>query len=77
MKVQCPICNQLGILEERGKSQRIIHYQYVDGKRLLTKHKLSLGTNGNSMGTENREKGLCWSQGWELNPHKAALQAAA
>ena len=51
MKVLCPICNQVGILEQRGNSQRIVHYQYVDGKRILNKHKVNMGTNGNKMGT--------------------------
>jgi hypothetical protein len=51
MKALCPVCNQIGILEERGNSQRIVHYQYVDGKRILNKHKVDMGTNGNNMGT--------------------------
>ena len=55
MKVVCPVCNQFGILEERGNSQRIIHYQYLDGKRILTKHKVSVGTSGNKMGTEKAD----------------------
>ena len=77
MKVLCPICNQVGILEQRGNSQRIIHYQYPGDKRTLTKHTLRMGTNRNSMGTENAEKRMNWSWGWELNPYITALQAVA
>ena len=51
MKVLCPICNQIGILEERGNSQRISHYKaFIDGKRVYEKHTI-MGINGNkSMG---------------------------
>jgi hypothetical protein len=59
MKVLCPICHCEGILEKRGNSKRIIHYQYIDGKRTFSKHTVNLemgtamGTLGTDMGTEN------------------------
>jgi hypothetical protein len=45
---------RVGILEQRGNSSRVVHYRYVDGKRIFTKHtvKGTVGNNGNSMGTE-------------------------
>jgi hypothetical protein len=54
MKVECPICGVQGFLEVRGNSQRVVHYKYVDGQRVFTKHtvKGTDGNNGNSMGTE-------------------------
>ena len=55
MKVLCPKCNVQGILEVRGQSQRIIHYQYVNGKRIFSRHKV-MGTVGYSdMGTVGTE----------------------
>jgi hypothetical protein len=39
----------MGTLEQRGRSLRVIHYEWKDGKRIFTKHKL--GANGNNMGT--------------------------
>ncbi len=52
MKIECPVCHVEGILEQRGNSSRVIHYQYVNDKRIFVKHALSMmGTDGNSMGT--------------------------
>jgi hypothetical protein len=54
MKAVCSVCGNVGILEVRGNSQRIVHYRYVDGKRTFTKHLVNIGTDdGNSVGTEN------------------------
>lgn len=48
MKVQCPVCGIEGILETRGKSQRVLHYQgFINGKRIYEKHTIS-GVNGNN-----------------------------
>jgi hypothetical protein len=59
MKVECLVCGNVGILEQRGNSQRIVHYTYVEGKRTFTKHLVSMGTtvgtDGNRLGTENIE----------------------
>jgi len=63
MKIGCPICGNVGILEQRGNSQRVVHYSYVDGKRVFTKHKIekdtlgTMGTMGTILGTE--KQGLC------------------
>jgi len=56
MKVECTVCGKVGILEQRGNSVRVVHYKYVDGKRLFTKHTIK-GTHENRMGTE--KQGLC------------------
>jgi hypothetical protein len=56
MKIECPVCHVQGILEQRGNSQRVIHYQYVKGKRIFSRHKI-MGTVGySSMGTVGTEK---------------------
>ena len=76
MKILCPICNQVGILEQRGNSIRIIHYEYQNEKRIFVKHLVDgnsiMGTMGTVMGTEkantrsveNSEGGcrLAWSR---------------
>ena len=56
MKIVCPICHVQGILEVRGQSQRVVHYQYVYGKRIFSRHKI-VGTIGYSMGTMGTELG--------------------
>ena len=43
MKAECPVCGREGILEQRDKSCRVVHYRYVDGKRVFTKHKIDNG----------------------------------
>ncbi len=56
MKAKCPICGNLGILEVRGNSQRIIHYKrYTDGKRVYEKHTI-MGINGNKFTGINTHK---------------------
>lgn len=59
MKALCKVCGNVGILEVRGQSQRIIHYQYVNGKRIFSRHKV-MGTVSDigTMGTNNSESGL-------------------
>jgi hypothetical protein len=47
MKIECPECGKTGIVERRGNSVRIVHYQYTNGKRKFVKH-----TMGTAMGTE-------------------------
>jgi hypothetical protein len=47
MKVECSVCGNVGILEQRGNSQRVLHYKGIfSGKRLYEKH--TLGVNGNN-----------------------------
>ena len=59
MKVECPQCHRIGILENRVNSQRVIHYEYINGRRVFTKHLIkgngnsSMGTMGTELGTEN------------------------
>ena len=38
MKVKCPVCGSLGVLQKRGGSIRIIHYEYNEGKRVFYQH---------------------------------------
>lgn len=38
MKVKCPVCGRIGTLDVRGNSYRVIHYRYVDGKRVFERH---------------------------------------
>jgi hypothetical protein len=56
MKVVCPECHKIGILEQRGNSQRVVHYRYVDSKRVFERHTVTgflnpederAGNNGN------------------------------
>jgi hypothetical protein len=42
MKIKCPICNIEGLLQQRGNSYRVQHYQgFENGKRSYLYHKLS------------------------------------
>ena len=56
MKAVCPICHRVGVVEQRGGSVRFVHYEYVDGKRIFTKHTIKngnrMGTMGTALGTE-------------------------
>jgi len=64
MKIACPICGKVGILETRGNSQRVVHYRYDEnGKRIFTKHRIdkNLGTMGTALGTEKQD--LCSNDG--------------
>jgi hypothetical protein len=54
-KIECPVCGNVGVLEQRGNSQRVVYYKYVDGKRVFTKHTIK-GT-GAAMGTNKQD--LC------------------
>ena len=52
MKVECPICHVQGLLQQRGCSQRIQHYNgFINGKRMYSYHKLEvkLGSNGSKL----------------------------
>jgi hypothetical protein len=78
-KIECPICNTIGFLEERGQSFRVKHYQgFEKGKRKYILHKVtmeqinSVGINGNqNMGINNLELSHVLSSKWtggDLNP---------
>ena len=51
MKVECPVCHREGVVEQRGSSVRIVHYEWIAGKRVFEKHTVGR-TDGNSMETE-------------------------
>ena len=39
MKVECPICGAVGVLQQRGRSYRVQHYMgFKDGRRLYSYH---------------------------------------
>jgi len=43
MKVECPVCSRMGILEQRGNSSRVLHYKgFFNGKRVYEKHSIKL-----------------------------------
>jgi hypothetical protein len=78
-KLECPICNTVGFLEQRGKSYRIKHYLgFEEGKRKYKLHKVtkeqleSLGINGNqNMGInilKTSSNLSCKWTGGDLNP---------
>ena len=89
MKVKCPVCGVQGILERRGNSSRVVHYRWEGGKHVFTRHTVkgdgnssmgTMGTGGKGLGTDKPDYALSGqneSRGWELNPYRAALQAAA
>jgi hypothetical protein len=48
MKIRCPICGIDGLLQQRGNSYRVQHYQgYENGKRLYLYHKVEV--NGSKL----------------------------
>ena len=87
MKLVCPVCGIEGILESRGKSQRVLHYRgFIDGKRVYEKHSI-MGVNGNkSLGIKTDESSLKMESGafggiWtrdhyltKVTPHRARLR---
>lgn len=85
MKVECPVCGRMGILQVRGNSERVQHYVgFKDGKRVYLYHKVgAMEVTGGSIGSKLLEvnkldsvfSGQNRSWGWELNPHIAALCA--
>ena len=43
MKIQCPVCHVEGVLQVRGKSARVQHYQgFENGKRIYLYHKMEV-----------------------------------
>ena len=50
VKVFCPVCGKIGVLEIRGNSRRVVHYYYENGKRVFVKH------------TVKREQWELWEQ---------------
>ena len=65
-----------GTLEVRGRSNRVVHYEYVNGKRVFTKHTVkgngnSMGTMGTELGTEKVVKGI--SNGMQVGRERFGL----
>ncbi len=71
MKVLCPVCNAEGILEERGNSKRILHYQgFSNGKRTYIKHKVTPNYGNKSMGIKElrlspKSRNMAGEEGFE------------
>ena len=57
VKVVCPICGKIGVLEIRGNSRRVVHYYYENGKRVFVKH------------TVKREQWEQWEQKRRISAH--------
>jgi hypothetical protein len=54
MKVLYPVCNIEGILEQRGNSQRVLHYKgFINGKRMYEKHNLTPNNGNKSLGVKS------------------------
>ena len=61
MKVECPVCGSLGVLQKRGGSLRIIHYEYNEGKRFFYQHTVTtkmVTEKSKSLVTENIKSSL-------------------
>jgi hypothetical protein len=73
MKVRCPICGIIGVLQERGNSCRVQHYQgYENGKRRYLYHKVSkMEVNGSKIMEVNVSESSSFSRtkwtGGDLN----------
>ena len=55
LTVLCPVCGVEGILEQRGNSARVVHYEWVDDRRVFTRHTIKADGNS-SMGTVGTDK---------------------
>ena len=66
MKIECPVCHVIGLLQQRGNSYRVQHYQgFENGKRVYQYHKVSsMEVNNKDSSFFNRTK---WTGG-DLNP---------
>ena len=54
MKVLCSVCNVEGILEQRGNSQRVLHYRgFINGKRMYEKHNLTPNNGNKTLGIKS------------------------
>ena len=51
MKVECPVCHVEGLLQQRGNSYRVQHYQgFENGKRTYLYHKIDrMEVNGSKL----------------------------
>jgi hypothetical protein len=64
LKVVCSVCGREGILEVRGNSQRVVHYEWVSDRRVFTRHTIkadgnsSMGTVGTGLGTDKYGNGF-------------------
>lgn len=80
MKVLCS-CGREGILEVRGGSSRVVHYEWVDGKRIFTRHRVvgngGMGTVGTGLGTDKDGNGFFGGNKvdrWGFEPQTSALR---
>ena len=73
MKMVCPVCGREGVVQKRGNSVRLIHYRWVDGKRVFECHtvkkewKQQMAT-WQQMATENGFLNVYECSGRDLNP---------
>ena len=61
MKVKCPLCGEIGVLQKRGNSIRVIHYGYNEsGKRVFWQHTITnmVTENPKKLVTENHKSSL-------------------
>jgi hypothetical protein len=74
MKIRCPICGVEGLLQQRGNSFRVQHYQgFENSKRSYQYHKVnSMEVNGSkNMEVNNKESSVFSRNKWtggDLNP---------
>ena len=64
MKMVCPVCGQEGVVEQRGNSVRIVHYSWVNGKRVFMKHTVKKGTWEQHLGTVKDFNGVFHEKQW-------------
>jgi hypothetical protein len=74
MKKICPVCGVQGIVQQRGKSSRIQHYQgYIEGKREYSYHKLGSKMEVNpmevtSLDLSRKAKTVAGGEGFDPTP---------
>ena len=74
MKIRCPICSIEGLLQQRGNSYRVQHYQgFENGKRIYLYHKVNrMEVNGSKIMEVNVSESSSFSRtkwtGGDLNP---------
>ena len=66
MKVFCPVCNRMGILQVRGNSQRVGHYVGYKGRTSIIEwHLVKNGKDGKEMVVKNkRDDGFFSQSNW-------------
>ena len=79
MKIECPICNKVGILQKRESGTlRVQHYQgFHEGKRLYSYHKIdakSLEVNKPNLGLDDNFLEVNGQQNLEVNKVNSSLK---